>query len=167
MSETVSSSSSDALEGFQLLIKTSTGKQCVMVLKQVLKDSRIFVFGELLELQNIKDVSRNETTDHIVKNKKESFGFFLISLFAVLLLLLYRFSFALILFTFLFFSFLILSVQLAGTENAGWLELLRLFAYGSYKDYKGKNTNREQTKTEKQTNNTYILSFQFFTLSTM
>src|SRR4051794_27186273 len=39
------SSSLDALEGFRLLCKTSSGAQCVMVLQLVLKHPQIFVFG--------------------------------------------------------------------------------------------------------------------------
>jgi hypothetical protein len=65
--------STDALEGFQLLVKTSTGKQCVMVLKQVLKHPQIFVFGEMLEMQNIKEV-QTSTLHRQQSNRKNVAG---------------------------------------------------------------------------------------------
>jgi len=69
-----------ALEGFEVLAKSSAGQACVMVIQQVLKHPQIFVFGELLDVPNVKD--------------------------------------------------------LANTPHKAWLELLRLFAYGTYANYK-------------------------------
>jgi len=69
-----------ALEGFEMLAKSNAGQACVMVIQQVLKHPQIFVFGELLDIQNVKD--------------------------------------------------------LVNTPHKPWLELLRLFAYGTYANYK-------------------------------
>jgi len=73
-------SASDALEGFVLLCKSSSGAQVVMVLQLVLKHPALFVFGELLEIESVK--------------------------------------------------------QLEHSEHRGWFELLKVFAYGTYADYK-------------------------------
>lgn len=56
-----STNSNEALEGFVLLCKSSSGVQCVMVLKQVLKHPQIFVFGELLQLASIQQLSQSES----------------------------------------------------------------------------------------------------------
>jgi len=69
-----------ALEGFEALVKTNSGQACVMVIQQVLSHSSIFVFGELLDQPNVKDLANSPHKQH--------------------------------------------------------LELLRLFAYGTYADYK-------------------------------
>jgi len=45
------------LEGFETLVKTVSGQACVEVIKQVLKHPQIFVFGELLDSPNIKDLA--------------------------------------------------------------------------------------------------------------
>jgi COP9 signalosome complex subunit 7 len=58
----VPASSSEALDGFCVLAKSSSGVQCVMVIKQVLKHPSIFVFGELLDVNNIQEVSRDRTS---------------------------------------------------------------------------------------------------------
>jgi hypothetical protein len=79
-SSSTSSSSLEALEGFALLCKSSSGLQCVMVLKQVLKHPQIFVFGELFQIPSISEL---EASDH-----------------------------------------------------RAWFDLLKLFAYGTYMDYK-------------------------------
>jgi len=79
-----SSAGTDALEGFVVLAKQSTGKQCVLVIQQVLKHPAIYVFGELLTEPSI--------------------------------------------------------VNLEGTPQKPWLDLLRLFAYGTYTDYKAQAT---------------------------
>jgi COP9 signalosome complex subunit 7 len=47
-----------ALEGFEVLARTSKGNDCVMVIKQVLKHPLIYVFGELLEQPNVKDLDK-------------------------------------------------------------------------------------------------------------
>jgi len=72
-----------ALEGFEALVRSSPGQACVEVIKQVLKHPQIFVFGELLDAPNIKD--------------------------------------------------------LATSSFKPWLELLRVFAYGTYADYRAKS----------------------------
>jgi len=74
-----------ALEGFEALVKSSSGSACVEVIKQVLKHQQIFVFGELLEAPNIKDLASFQSG-----------------------------------------------------QFKPWLELLRVFAYGTYADYKAK-----------------------------
>jgi hypothetical protein len=53
----VAVTSSEALEGFCTLAKSSSGTQLVMVIRQVLKQPSIFVFGELLDSKNVQDVS--------------------------------------------------------------------------------------------------------------
>lgn len=60
VSNSTTSSSLEALEGFALLCKSSSGLQCVMVLKQVLKHAQIFVFGELFDIPSIKAVRTRE-----------------------------------------------------------------------------------------------------------
>ena len=75
------SASLDALDGFVVLAKQSTGSQCVMIIKQVLKHPAIYVYGELLSQPNISDLANNN-------------------------------------------------------EHKQWLELLQLFAYGTYPAYR-------------------------------
>ncbi len=77
----MSETSTDALEGFLMLVKSNKGLACVMVIQQVLKHPQIFVFGELLEQPNVQ--------------------------------------------------------SLQNTEHKPWLELLRIFAYGTWRDYQG------------------------------
>lgn len=55
-------SESNELEGFLLLCKTSSGAQCVMVLQHVLKHPHIFMFGELLDIPSVKQVSDGAQT---------------------------------------------------------------------------------------------------------
>ena len=50
-------SSLDALDGFCVLAHSSSGPQCVLLIKQVLKHPHIFVFGELLECSSIQQVA--------------------------------------------------------------------------------------------------------------
>jgi len=50
-----------ALEGFEVLAKTSKGNDCVMLIKQVLKHPLIYVFGELLEQPNVKELDKQPT----------------------------------------------------------------------------------------------------------
>jgi len=71
------------LEGFEALLKTHEGQACVMVIEKVLKRPQIFVFGELLDLPNVKN--------------------------------------------------------LANGPHRPWLELLKLFAYGTFADYKARS----------------------------
>eukprot|EP00808_Paulinella_micropora_P026545 g82301.t1 len=72
-----------ASEGFVTLLASAKGEQCVMVLKQALKDPRIYVFGELVDHPNVQALAAKPNT-------------------------------------------------------AQWLELLKIFAYGTYRDYAAK-----------------------------
>jgi len=49
-------SSSAALEQFILLSKTAKGAAAMELIRQVLETPGIYVFGELLEMPNIKEV---------------------------------------------------------------------------------------------------------------
>lgn len=69
-----------ALQSFCLLAKSAKGKGIVAIIEQALGAPGVFVFGELLDMPNIK--------------------------------------------------------QLEGTENKSHLELLKIFAYGTYQSYK-------------------------------
>lgn len=71
-----------ALKGYAKLVERSEGDGCVMVIKQALKDSQVFVFGELLDAPNVQ--------------------------------------------------------ALSGTSNEPWLHVLKLFAYGTHREYKAK-----------------------------
>jgi len=82
-SKTVYGGSTAALEGFEALVKSSSGQAVVMVIQQVLKHPQIFVFGELLEATNVK--------------------------------------------------------ELANTQHKPYYDLLRLFASGTYQDYKARS----------------------------
>jgi len=82
-SKSVYGGSTAALEGFEALVKSSSGQAVVMVIQQVLKHPQIFVFGELLEATNVK--------------------------------------------------------ELANTQHKPYYDLLRLFASGTYQDYKARS----------------------------
>lgn len=56
-SSSVHSTSENALEGFCVLLKSSSGTGCIMVLKQILKHPLIFVFGEVLQVPSIIEVN--------------------------------------------------------------------------------------------------------------
>jgi len=73
-----------SLQQFCLLAKSAKGKGCVAVIEQALAAPGVFVFGELLDMPNVK--------------------------------------------------------QLEGADNKGHLELLRVFAYGTYQTYKENGT---------------------------
>jgi COP9 signalosome complex subunit 7 len=70
-----------ALEGFITLVQTNKGKACQMVIQQVLKDPKIYVFGELLSEPNVQELEKM-------------------------------------------------------ADLKPWLDLLKIFAYGTYQDYK-------------------------------
>jgi len=59
-SKTVYGGSTAALEGFEALVKSSSGQAVVMVIQQVLKHPQIFVFGELLEASSVKDLANSQ-----------------------------------------------------------------------------------------------------------
>ena len=56
-------SSLDALDGFCVLAHSSSGPQCVLLIKQVLKHPHIHVFGELLECSSIQQVAQQHALD--------------------------------------------------------------------------------------------------------
>lgn len=119
---------SDALEGFTLLAKNTTGLQCVMVIKQVLREPSIFVFGELLQEANVKEVNKHvERTLCICIDCVEC------STFRFLALCKLAHTVSIVLLGLLTTA---LCTQLANGEHASWYELLRIFAYGTYNDYK-------------------------------
>ena len=114
----VAASSSEALEGFCTLAKSSTGSQLVMVIRQVLKQPSIFVFGELLDGKSIQNVRRISTArPPPPPPRSAAAGLTPLSCCAAARC----------------------AVQLQGTEHQPWLDLLRIFAYGSYKDYKSRS----------------------------
>lgn len=49
--------STNALEQFVLLAKSTKGAACTELIKQVLEAPGVYVFGELLHMQNIEEVS--------------------------------------------------------------------------------------------------------------
>lgn len=54
--------SGNPLEQFVLLSKTAKGAAAVELIKQVLEAPGVYVFGELLDMPNIKEVSPNSPT---------------------------------------------------------------------------------------------------------
>jgi COP9 signalosome complex subunit 7 len=48
---------SSGLEQFCLLAKTAKARACVALVQQVLAEKKIFVFGELLAMPNVQEVS--------------------------------------------------------------------------------------------------------------
>jgi COP9 signalosome complex subunit 7 len=46
-----------SLQPFCLLAKSAKGKGCVAIIEQALQAPGVFVFGELLDMPNIKQVS--------------------------------------------------------------------------------------------------------------
>jgi len=72
-----------ALQTFVTLAKNAKGKQCIAIIQQALSANNVFVFGELLEMPNMQ--------------------------------------------------------QLSGTEDAKFLELLKIFAYGTYSEYRARS----------------------------
>lgn len=48
--------SANALEQFVLLAKSAKGAACTELIKQVLEAPGVYVFGELLHMQNIEEV---------------------------------------------------------------------------------------------------------------
>jgi COP9 signalosome complex subunit 7 len=49
--------SANALEQFVLLAKSTKGAACTELIKQVLEAPGVYVFGELLHMQNIEELS--------------------------------------------------------------------------------------------------------------
>lgn len=84
-----------SLQQFCLLSKSAKGKGCVAVIEQALQAPGVFVFGELLDMPNVK--------------------------------------------------------QLEGTENKPHLELLKIFAYGTYLEHKGQATSLPPLTPQMQT----------------
>lgn len=54
------------LEQFVILAKSTKGAACAELVRQVLEASGVHVFGELLEMTNIKEVSTTSITYMIV-----------------------------------------------------------------------------------------------------
>ena len=57
------SAASNPLEQFVLLAKTAKGAAAVGLIKQVLEASNVYVFGELLDMPNIQEVSKPRAPD--------------------------------------------------------------------------------------------------------
>jgi len=87
-----------ALEGFLTLVQTNKGKACQMVIAQVLKDPKIYVFGELLSEPNVQELDKMP-------------------------------------------------------DLKPWLDLLRIFAYGTYGDYKTQKAKLSLPEVKDQTMN--------------
>jgi COP9 signalosome complex subunit 7 len=98
----------DALQSFLALAKGARGRAAVAVIADATAAPGLFAFGELLDVPNIKEARRRELSAARLGLSR-------------------------------FFHILTRSraAQLAGTEFAPALELLRLFAYGTLADYKG------------------------------
>jgi hypothetical protein len=47
----------ETIEQFCILAKTAKGRACTALIQQVLTDKRVFVFGELLALPSVQEVS--------------------------------------------------------------------------------------------------------------
>ncbi|ETV67270.1 hypothetical protein H257_16509 [Aphanomyces astaci] len=52
-----------SLEQFTLLAKTARGRACVALIQQVLSNKKLFVFGELLDMPNVKALAESDQTD--------------------------------------------------------------------------------------------------------
>ena len=103
------------LEQFLVLARTSTGQACLDVIKQCLEAPGVYVFGELLTMENILEVIF-----------QFDIRFLRGSLFEFILF-------------FRFFSPLLiyktLDDQLKDGPNAKYLNTLNLFAYGTFREY--------------------------------
>jgi len=84
-----------ALEGFVTLVQSSKGKACQMVISQVLRDPKIYVFGELLSEPNVQELDKMP-------------------------------------------------------DLKPWLDLLRIFAYGTYSDYKNNRQKQNLPEVKEQ-----------------
>jgi COP9 signalosome complex subunit 7 len=71
----------DVLEGYEVLLKTAQGDAAVMTIQKILKDPKVYVFGEILDFPSVQELGKS------AKHKQ-------------------------------------------------WLDLLKIFAYGTYADYK-------------------------------
>ncbi|RHY14142.1 hypothetical protein DYB36_011031 [Aphanomyces astaci] len=52
-----------SLEQFTLLAKTARGRACVALIQQVLSNKKLFVFGELLDMPNVKALAESDQSD--------------------------------------------------------------------------------------------------------
>ncbi|ETW01603.1 hypothetical protein H310_06242 [Aphanomyces invadans] len=52
-----------SLEQFTLLAKTARGRACVALVQQVLSNKKLFVFGELLDMPNVKALAESDQAD--------------------------------------------------------------------------------------------------------
>ena len=109
----------EVLESFCLLAKSAKGAAAAQLITQVLEHPEIFVFGELIDCANIRAVSAARPFPGERRGD-------LRTLVAVRC-----------------HSATLVLAQLEGTSAAPSLELLRLFAYGTWLDYKGERGRRE------------------------
>lgn len=156
----LSMSESNELEGFLLLCKTSSGAQCVMVLQHVLKHPHIFVFGELLDIPSVKQVRDGYLTAAIYSSgsnwrqwqsaasqspaadlsKRRCYVHCCCDTARVHLrapsVTQTHVAHRPFLSPPLLSALSCLSLQLADSEHRAWFDLLKVFAYGTYADYK-------------------------------
>ena len=97
----------DDLSNFLLLAKSTKGAACAALVKQALDHPNIYVFGELLDMTNVAEVTRTS-------NNKSRIPITLTVRCCTRML----------------------ALQLAGTPASAVLDLLKLFAYGTWSDYK-------------------------------
>jgi hypothetical protein len=105
-------SGSDELQSFLALAKGARGRAAAAVVADATAAPGLFAFGELLDTPGVKEVRGAPAHREMMKPCPNNEG----SLVCVCVAL---------------------RAQLAGTEFAPALELLRLFAFGTLSDYKG------------------------------
>jgi len=65
-----------SLQPFCLLAKSAKGKGCVAVIEQALGAPGVFVFGELLDMPNVKQLEGTENKSHLELLKVFAYGIF-------------------------------------------------------------------------------------------
>ena len=100
-----------ALQQFCLLAKSAKGAGCASLIGQAIEHPGVFVFGELLDMPSVKEARANSTTRRSAAPYHRP--------------------------TRPIHTRRPLASQLAGTAAAPHLELLKLFAWGTWTDYKG------------------------------
>ncbi|KAJ8781584.1 hypothetical protein J1605_010842 [Eschrichtius robustus] len=113
--------SSNLLEQFILLAKGTSGSALTALISQVLEAPGVYVFGELLELANVQEDTfaigcRLHARSPAVNQPVVAEGVWVFTLLDLLL-------------------YICLFLLLAEGGNAAYLQLLNLFAYGTYPDY--------------------------------
>lgn len=110
------------LEQFVLLAKTAKGAGAVELIKQALEAQGVYVFGELLDMPHIQEVCLSYCTISYFINCEFNFKSKLkLSLTVNSLCITNEIDF----------------FQLASGAHSQYFDLLNIFAYGCYKDYKG------------------------------